>query len=72
MLLPKLHQDLEPFFLRHHDVRDQQVGVGVLEELQPFLAVARFDHGVAKMGQGQLQHGPDGVIVVDEENSSHA
>jgi len=45
---------------------------GVLEQLQPFLAVARLDHAVAKMGQCQAQHRPDGVVVVDEEDSSHA
>ena len=44
---------------------------GVLEQRQPFRAVARFDHGVAKMGEGQAQHGADGVVVVDEEDSSH-
>jgi DNA-binding NarL/FixJ family response regulator len=40
---------------RHHDVGDHQVGSGVLEQLQPFLAVARFDHGVASVRRSMVR-----------------
>jgi hypothetical protein len=42
MLFPKRRHNLEPVHLCHHDVRDHQVGVGVLKERRALLAIARY------------------------------
>ena len=71
MRVPELHQHREPFFLWHHDVRDHQVRAGLPKEVEAFLAVARFDHGVALEFQVLPQQGADGVVVLNEEDASH-
>jgi hypothetical protein len=52
-------------------IGDNQIDFCLLEKLYPLLAIASFDHGVAKMGQGETQHGADCIIVFDQKNSSH-
>ena len=56
--------------LRHHDVRDQQVDVGVLEQLQPSLP-SRASITVWPKWTRVSADGADGVVILDEENSSH-
>ena len=50
---------------------DEAAGLS-LEQRQPFRAVARFDHGVAKVDQDLAPHRAKRVVVVDEKDSSHA
>ncbi len=38
----------------------------VPKQRQPFLAVARLDHGVAEVLEYQAQCGADGIVIVDE------
>ena len=66
----QLPQYLDPFRVWHHHVRDHQVRAGPPKEVEPS-GIARFDDRVANMLQNSAQRGADGVVVVDEEDSSH-
>ena len=63
---------LEPFDLRHHEVRDYQVRTGLPKEVESLPPIARFNHGVPGQGEKLRQRGAEGVVVLDQEDSSHA
>ena len=71
MGVPQPPHHLEPFNLRHHKVRDHQVRTGPPKEVEPVPPIARFNHGVPNQGEKLGQHGAEGVVVLDQEDSSH-
>jgi hypothetical protein len=72
MGVPKRPHHLEPFDLRHDKVRDDQVRTGLPKEVESVPPIARFNHGVPRHGEKLRQRGAESVVVLDQEDSSHA
>ena len=63
----ELHEHLPAVHLGHHDVEDNEVGIGLRDHVQALLSVRGQEDLVVIQLEVELDHVGDGRIVLDEE-----